>query len=189
MSGKFFFKKLAPNLNLSGKFELGRWNGYLTIKERRIVVDVGDFDGERADTFQRRFTLISGFDRHRDELAVVAFSVEDFVGEDLARLFVDGELGAFLVGLLDDRVLDLTVDAFVGVGGLDAGHGAAVRGALFDFGTVTGTVVEHGLVVVDISDEDDHDSRRCVTRSAAAAASAVVDGRYVQLVLVPVFNS
>lgn len=42
-----------------------------------------------------------------------------FVGENLAGFIVDDEFGAFLVGLLDDRVLDLTVDAFIGISSLN----------------------------------------------------------------------
>ena len=42
----------------------------------------------------------------------------DLVGEYLARLVIDDEFGAFLIGLLDDGVLDLSVDPFVRVRGL-----------------------------------------------------------------------
>lgn len=109
-----------------------------------------------------------------------------FVGKDLARFFVDGEFGAFLVGLLDDRVLDLAVDALIGIGGLDADDWAAVRSSFFDFGTVGAALGEDGLVVVDVGDEDDHDGRRRVSQSSASAAGAVVDGRHVELVLVAI---
>ena len=46
----------------------------LSVEERRVVVDVGDLDGERADALQR--ALIGGFHRHRDEFPVVPFSVK-----------------------------------------------------------------------------------------------------------------
>jgi len=163
---------------------------YLTIEEGRIVVDVGDFDGERADALERWVTLIGGFYGDRDKLAVVAFAVKHFVGEDLARFFVDGEFGTLLVGLLDDGILDLTVDTFIGVGGLDADDGAAVWRTFLDLGTVRGTIRKDGFVVVDVSDEDDHNSCRRVSWSARAsrvtAASAVVDGRDVEFVLVAI---
>ena len=81
---------------------------------------------------------------------------------------------------------DLSIDASVSVGGLNADDGAASGRALLDLGTVGGAVVEDGLVVVDIGDEDDDDGRRRVRRPvAAAAAGAVVDGRHVQFVHVP----
>jgi len=83
-------------------------------------------------------------------------------------------------------VTDLSIDASVSVGGLNADDGAASGRALLDLGTVGGAVVEDGLVVVDIGDEDDDDGRRRVRRPvAAAAAGAVVDGRHVQFVHVP----
>ena len=59
---------------------------------------------------------------------------------------------------------DLSIDASVSVGGLNADDGAASGRALLDLGTVGGAVVEDGLVVVDIGDEDDDDGRRRVRR-------------------------
>ena len=64
--------------------------------------------------------------------------------------------------------------------------GGAVGSALFDGGAVGGAVGEDGFVVVDVGDEDDDDGRRRVRRSVESAAGAVVDGRHVQFVLVPV---
>ena len=48
----------------------------LPVEQRRVVVDVGDLDGEGADALQRRVALIRGFHRHRNELAVVSFPVK-----------------------------------------------------------------------------------------------------------------
>ena len=65
---------------------------------------------------------------------------------------------------------DLSIDASVSVGGLNADDGAASGRALLDLGTVGGAVVEDGLVVVDIGDEDDDDGRRRVRRPVAPPA-------------------
>lgn len=74
----------------------------LSIEKRRIIVDIGDLDGERADTFQTGFTLIGGFHSDGDEFSVVTFSVKHLVGGHFASFLVHCEFGAFLVGLLDD---------------------------------------------------------------------------------------
>jgi len=49
---------------------------YLSIKKRRIVVDVGDFDGERADALKAGLAGVGGLDGDADKLAVLTFSVE-----------------------------------------------------------------------------------------------------------------
>jgi len=137
---------------------------YLTIEKWWVVVDVGDLDGEGADALQTRLTGIGGLDGDTDELSVFAFSIENFVGEDFAGLLVDAELGSFLIRLLHDAVLDLTVDALVFVDGVNFDHWAAVRRAFLNLGWVGSAVFEDRFVVVDVGDEDDDDSRRRVKR-------------------------
>ena len=64
--------------------------------------------------------------------------------------------------------------------------GGAIRCSLLDGGVVGGAVGEDGFVIVDVGNEDDDDGRRRVRRSVSAAASAVIDGRYVEFVLVAI---
>lgn len=44
-----------------------------------------------------------------------------FVGGNLTSFLINSELGSLLIGLLDDRVLDETIGAFVVISGLDLG--------------------------------------------------------------------
>lgn len=111
------------------------------------------------------------------------------VGKDLARFFIDSKFGALLVGLLDDGIFNLAVDALVRIGGLDPDDRAPIGRAFFDLGAVRTALGEDGLVVVHVRDEDDHDGGRCVSWSGTAAAGPIVYGRHVQFVLVPVGNN
>lgn len=77
------------------------------------------------------------------------------VGQDLTGLFVNGKLGALLIGLLNDRVLDLAVDTLVLVGSLYLDDGAAVGRTLLHFRIIHPAILEHRLVVVDIRYKDD----------------------------------
>ena len=175
------------------KYERETGNSNLTIKEWRIVVDVGDLDGEGANALQARLAGISGLDGDADELAVFALSVENFVGEDLACLLVDAELCPFLIRLLNDAVLDLSVDALVFVDGVNFDHRTAVRRSFLDLWGVRSAVFKDGFVIIDVGDEDDDNSRRSVKRRRVDRSSgtfnatfSVVGGSDVQLVLVAV---
>lgn len=49
---------------------------HLTIEQRRVVIDIGDFNGERANTFQRRFTLIRCFHGNGYKFTIVSFAIK-----------------------------------------------------------------------------------------------------------------
>lgn len=49
---------------------------HLTIEQRRVIVDIGDFNGERANTFQGRFTLIRCFHGNGYKFTIVSFAIE-----------------------------------------------------------------------------------------------------------------
>lgn len=160
---------------------------HLSIKQRRIVIDVGDFHGERADTLEARLALICRLHGDRHELAVVAFAIEDLVGRHLAGFLVDSEFRALLVRLLHNRVLHLTVDAFVLVRRLHFDHRAAVRRALLHLRVIRSAVLEHRLVVIDVGDEHHDDGGRCVYRGFAVDTTrAVIQRCHIQLVLIAI---
>lgn len=50
---------------------------YLTIEERRVVVDVGDLDREGAHSLEAGLPGVRGLYRHAHELAVLTFAVEN----------------------------------------------------------------------------------------------------------------
>ena len=115
---------------------------YLSVKQWRVVVDVSDLYGERADALEGGLSRVDGLDGHADLLAVFALAVKHLVGEQLSRLLVHVELGPLLVGLLDDRVPDLPVDTLVLVHRVDFDDRGPVGGALFNLGRVGGAVLE-----------------------------------------------
>jgi hypothetical protein len=67
----------------------------LPVEQRRVVVDVRDLDGEGADALQRGLAGVDGLDSDGDAFAVVALAIKDLVGEQLACLLVNSELGAW----------------------------------------------------------------------------------------------
>lgn len=79
----------------------------LSIEDGWVIVNVSDLDGERADALERWIALVGGLDGDGHILAVFAFTVEDFVSEDLARLLVHGEFSDLLVRLPHNGILDL----------------------------------------------------------------------------------
>lgn len=74
----------------------------LTIEQRRIVVHVRDLHGKRANSLQAGFALIGGLHGDGHELSVVTLAIEHFVRGHLTSFLVNGELGALLIGLLDN---------------------------------------------------------------------------------------
>ena len=167
---------------------------YLSVKKRRIVVDISDFHGEGADSFQAGFSRVNGLDCDGDELPVFTLSVKDFVGKHFASLFVHIELGSLLMRLLDNGVPDLTVHTLILVHSVHLNHWTSVWSTFFNLGSVRGAVLKHGFVVVDICDKDHDDGGRGVEGRVTSrawlgrihAALAIVHGRHVQLVLVTI---
>lgn len=90
------------------------------------------------------------------QITIVSFTVKDFVGENLASFFIDGELGAFLVGLLYDGIFNLAVDSFVSIRSLNTDNWRAIGSAFFDLWAICRAFREHGLIVVHVRDEDDN---------------------------------
>lgn len=99
------------------------------------------------------------------------------VGQDLTSLFVNGELGALLIGLLDDRILDLSVDTLVLVSSLYLDDRAAVWRALLHFRIIHPAIFEQRLVVVHVGYKD-HDNRGAGVNSLSTvrATRPVVQG-------------
>ena len=167
-------------------------DNHLTVKKRRIVIDISYLYSEGTDSLQARLSRVYRLHCDRHGLAVLALAVEHLVGEHLARLLVHGELGPLLVGLLHDGVLHLPVHPLVLVHGVHLDHGAAVGRALLYLGRVGRAVREHWLVVIHVGDEDDHDGGGGVHglgvghHAALHAALPVVHGGHVELVLVAV---
>lgn len=85
-------------------------SSYLTVEKWRIVVDIGNFNREWADTFETWLARICCFYSDTHKFPIFTFTIEDFVGENLASFFVYAELCSFLVGLLNNAVLDLIVN-------------------------------------------------------------------------------
>lgn len=79
-------------------------NSHLTIKQRRVVVDVRDLNCEGADALQGRITIVRCLDGHGDKLAILTLTVKHLIGCHFTCLWIYCELGAFLVGLLDNTV-------------------------------------------------------------------------------------
>lgn len=73
-----------------------------------------------------------------------------FVSKDFTSFLIDCEFRSLLVGLLDDRVLDLSVDTFVGIGSLDINNRTPIRNPFFDLKTVGAALGENELFIVDI---------------------------------------
>lgn len=109
------------------------------------------------------------------------------VSQDLTGLLVDGELGAFLIRLLYDRILDLSIDTFILIRGLHLDDGAAIWRTFLHLRVIHPAVLENWFIIVHVGYEH-HDNRGAGVNGAVAvrAARAVVQGGDVQLVFVAI---
>lgn len=109
------------------------------------------------------------------------------IGQDLAGFFVDSKLCALLIGLLHDRILDLSVDTLVLVGRLYLNDRAAVRRTFLHLRVIHPAILKDRLVVVHVGDKH-HDDRGAGVNGLIAirTACAVVQGGDVQLIFVPI---
>jgi hypothetical protein len=82
----------------------------LSIKQRRVIVNIGYFYREGTHPLQAWFTLIGGFNGDRNKFTVISFTIEYFVGGYLTGFFVHSEFGALLIGLLDNGIFDLRIE-------------------------------------------------------------------------------
>lgn len=82
---------------------------YLTIEQWRIVVHIGYFHSERANTLETWITLISCLYSYRDKFTIITLTIEDFICRNFTSFFVHGEFCALLIRLLYNGVFNLKV--------------------------------------------------------------------------------
>lgn len=109
------------------------------------------------------------------------------IGQDLAGFFINGKFCALLIRLLHDRILDLSIDAFVLVGRLYLNDRAAVRRTFLHFRVIHPAILEDRFIVVHVGYEN-HDNRGAGMNSfiAIRTTRAIVQGGDVQLVFIPI---